>query len=122
MPTRSRHCKRGAVAPVRRDDSFRPHTSLHPSGCGKARAAATIRKSGHMGTGTSLFPAPHSAGSGAIDAGGGSMKICLRFPVLVFLISTLFVGHAFPQTPPISINETVVVTATGKEEPVSQVG
>jgi outer membrane cobalamin receptor len=50
----------------------------------------------------------------------------LRVPVLVLvsLISLFFVAGARAQTAPapITISETVVVTATGKEEPVSQVG
>jgi vitamin B12 transporter len=52
------------------------------------------------------------------------MLFRFRVPVLVSLISLLSIGGAHAQTAPapITINETVVVTATGKEEPVSQVG
>src|SRR6187549_1334042 len=54
----------------------------------------------------------------------GSMQPRLRVSILVSLICLLFIGGARAQTAPapIKISETVVVTANGKEEPVSQVG
>ena len=54
------------------------------------------------------------------------MQVRFRVPILVSLISLLsffFIGaDARAQTAPITISETIVVTATGKEEPVSRVG
>jgi vitamin B12 transporter len=50
------------------------------------------------------------------------MHVRLRFPLLISLFSVLCIGRALAQTPPVTIKETVVVTATGNEEPLSQVG
>ena len=50
------------------------------------------------------------------------MQVRFRFPVLLSLISVLSVAGARAQTAPITLTENIVVTATGKEEPVSQVG
>jgi vitamin B12 transporter len=50
------------------------------------------------------------------------MQVRLRFPIFVFLSLLLSTTIARAQTAPITMSETVVVTATGKEEPVSQVG
>lgn len=56
------------------------------------------------------------------------MLIRLRIPVFVSLFALLLAAASFaqttpvPPTAPIRITESVVVTATGREEPVSQVG
>ena len=50
------------------------------------------------------------------------MQVRRRSPILVSLLFLLSVNRARAQTAPITIHETVVVTATGREEPVSQVG
>jgi len=52
------------------------------------------------------------------------MHVPVRIParISVLVASLIFVRCVAAQTPPITINETVVVTATGQEEPSSQVG
>ena len=50
------------------------------------------------------------------------MPVPIRFPLFISLLSLLFVDGARAQTAPITISETVVVTATGKDTPLSQVG
>jgi vitamin B12 transporter len=56
------------------------------------------------------------------------MFVRFRIPAFVFLFSLSFIAPASaqttpdPATPPVRISESVVVTATGKEEPVTQVG
>src|ERR1700704_6234133 len=124
MPTRSRHCKRGAVAPAEQgsgaffgrhlakkapDPFFRRTRHCLPKGCGKTRAAAAIRKSGHLATGTSLF-------SGATDAEEGPMPVRFRASILVFLFSLSLTAPSHAQTTPapssapITITESIVVT------------
>src|SRR5437879_530099 len=76
---------------------------------------------------------PSTARSGAKDAGGGLMLIRLRFPVIASLFWFLAASAAHAQPPgPGSvvfdpsgnptIKESIVVTATGTEEPASKVG
>jgi vitamin B12 transporter len=66
--------------------------------------------------------------AGAKDARGGLMLIRFRTRVFVSLLVLLLSTSSFAQTTslppsePVRIAESIVVTATGKEEPVSQVG
>ena len=115
MPTRSRHCKRGA-APLRTR-----HCIL--DGCGKARAAAAIRESGHLGTGTSLIP---RGGLARKTPGRAHAPLAFVSSVSAFLfLLTPIAAHAQnapAHRPPPTIHESVVVTATGREMPESKVG
>src|SRR5690349_6467937 len=103
-------------------------------GCGKARAAAAIRESGHLSTGTSLIafviaeaaPAAKAGagGPGAKDANGGLMVARIRIFVSAFLLFTPIAASAqnTPAPTPPTVHETVVVTATGRDMPESKVG
>src|SRR5687768_16988080 len=116
MPTRSRHCKRGAGL-------LRKHVTAAVRPWEDARRRNDPRVRTH-GTGTSLTPLRRT---GAKDASGGLMLPRLYFPVSAFALTFLVAAaaaHAQPapaQTPP-TIHETVVVTATGRETPESKVG
>jgi vitamin B12 transporter len=50
------------------------------------------------------------------------MLIRLQFPILIFLFLLFATTPSYAQTAPIKIQETVVVTATGRETPGSKVG
>src|SRR5450631_1901728 len=94
MPARSRHCKRGVVAP----GEFLPHTSLHPQGMwedASHRCDPQVRTPGH-------WDVPYVSRRRGFAAMAckparktpeeGPMLVRLRIPVLVSLISLLFIA------------------------------